>query len=142
MRVPRLGWRRLADVPIYVKVCLAPVLVLLALLLLSVMSLRMLNAGETRIRVIGEYAFVTYQRAAEAKDAVNAVQTALQHLLSVAANESDAKRIAQVAAPLREATGHAADTLNHLAQQIGAEPDAAAALRNPLRRPDRNGQCA
>jgi methyl-accepting chemotaxis protein len=128
MRVPRVRWRRLADVPIYAKVCLAPALILLALLLLSLVSLRMLNAGEARIRVIGTQAFVTYQRAADAKDSVNAVQTALQHMLSVAANESDAKRIAQVATPVRQAIGQAADTLNRLAQQIGATTETAASL--------------
>src|SRR3954470_9331602 len=99
---------RLADLPIYAKVSLAPGLILLVLLLLSLASLRMLNGGEDRLHAITEPAFPTYKRAAESKDAVNAIQTALQHTLSVAANESDEARVRSVAGPVRQAIKNAA----------------------------------
>ena len=69
MRRAVSGWRRLADLPIYARISLAPGLILLVLLALSLLSLRMLDADEARIHAISEQAFPTYQRAAETKDA-------------------------------------------------------------------------
>jgi methyl-accepting chemotaxis protein len=117
---PKSHWRGLAGAPIYVKVSLAPGLILAALVLLSLLSLRILDTAGTRLQAISEQAFPTYQRAAETKDAVNAIQTALQHMLSVAANESDAVRILKVAAPVREAMARATAALDRLRRQVGA----------------------
>jgi methyl-accepting chemotaxis protein len=123
------GWLRLSDVPIYAKVSLAPGLILIVLLLLSLVSLGMLDAGKARLDAISFRAFPLYQRAAETKDAVNAIQTALQHTLSVAANESDAARIRQVAAPAREAITRSAAAIARLQQQIGLQ---SASIAPPL----------
>jgi len=127
MRLPKRGWWHLADMPIYAKISLAPGLILGVLLLLSLISLRMLNAGEAHLHAISERAFPTYQRAAEMKDAVNAIQTALQHTLSVAANESDAARIRSMMLPVRQAITAAATALDHLQQQLELSHDTATA---------------
>ncbi len=125
MHLPKASWRRLADVPIYAKVSLAPGLILIVLLLLSLASLRMLNIADTHLRAISERAFPTYQRAAETKDAVNAIQTALQHTLSVAANESDAARIVKVVTPVHQAIARATAAFDLLRRQIGAQSEVA-----------------
>jgi nitrogen fixation/metabolism regulation signal transduction histidine kinase len=118
-RSPGPGWRGLADAPIRAKVSLAPGVILLVLVLLSAVSLRLLDTAEARLEAISQRAFPTYQRAAETKDAVDAIQTALQHTLSVAANESDAARVQAVAAPVRQAIAGAGAALDRLRQQIG-----------------------
>jgi methyl-accepting chemotaxis protein len=124
MRIAKRGWWHLADLPIYAKVSLAPGLILCVLLLLSLVSLRMLNTNEAYLHAISERAFPTYQRAAEMKDAVNAIQTALQHTLSVAANESDAARIQNVMLPVHQAITGAAASLDRLQQQIQQQHEA------------------
>src|SRR3954451_12979322 len=121
MSPARCGWWRLRNAPIYAKVSLAPALILSVLLLLSLLSLHMLDAAKTRLDAISGRAFPAYQRAAETKDAVDGIQTGLQHTLSVAANESDATRVRKVAAPVREAIGRARTALDRLRQQIGAD---------------------
>jgi HAMP domain-containing protein len=97
----------------------APGLILIALVLLSVVSLAMLGAGKARLDVISGRAFPTYQRATETKDTVDAIQTALQHTLSVAANESDVARIRSVAVSVRDAIAWARTAIDRLGQQIG-----------------------
>jgi methyl-accepting chemotaxis protein len=120
---------RLADVPIHAKVSLAPAVILTVLIFLSVVSLHMLGAGESRLRAITEQAFPTYQRASETKDAVSVIQTALQHTLSVAANESDAARIRAVSAPVHQAMETASAALRRLLQRIGPGDPSAAVLQ-------------
>ena len=132
MRLPKFSWRRLADVPIYAKVSLAPGLILIVLVLLSAVSLRMLDTGTARLQAISGRAFPIYQRASETKDAVNAIQTALQHTLSVAANESDAARIREVAAPVRQAITRATAALDRLRQQTGAQSETNATAAKSL----------
>ena len=124
---PRL-WR-LADVSIYTKVSLVPGLILIVLVLLSFLSLRMLGAAKDRLDGITLRAFPTYQRAAETTDAVYAIQIALQHTLSVAANEGDVTRILAVEVLVRDAITRAAASLDHLHQQIGASADPANGAR-------------
>ena len=127
MRRPAL--RHLVDVPIYAKVSLAPGLILLILLALSLFSLRIQQANESDLRAITERAFPTYQRAAETKDAVSAIQTALQHTLSVAANESDPARIRKVAQPVHAAIARAATALDRLQQQLDRQAETVAGPR-------------
>src|SRR4051812_28160075 len=121
--------RRLANLPISIKVFLAPGFILLVLLGVCVASMRLLGDDVVRIRSITEHAFVTYQLASATKDAVNAMQTALQHTVGIAANESDKALIARVAAPAREAASRAAASLDRLRQHIGADSAAIAGLR-------------
>lgn len=128
-RRPRLG--RLADLPITLKVFLAPCVILAALVSLVLVALSMLSADKTRLHDISAGALPAYQRAAEAKDAVNATQTALQHMLSVAANESDPARIGQAASPVRQASTTATEAFARLSGQ-GADRDSIASLRQGL----------
>jgi methyl-accepting chemotaxis protein len=110
-------WRRvrgLKDLPITLKVFLAPCLILVVTVGLSVAALGMLSDDKARLHDIGTDAFLNYQHAAEAKDAVNATQTALQHMLSVAANESDPARVSQAAVPVRRASAGATDAFGRL----------------------------
>jgi methyl-accepting chemotaxis protein len=120
MRPRTLVRLRLADMPVYAKVSLAPGLILLALVAVSLISLHMLNSGQTRLRAISDQAFPTYQRAAETKDAVNAIEVGLQHTLSVAANESDPARIRAVSEPVRAAMTRGAAAVDKLLTQIDA----------------------
>jgi hypothetical protein len=114
MHPARHGRRRLADLPITLKVFLAPCVILAVMIGLAVAALGMLSDGRTNLHGISAEAFPAYQRAAEAKDAVNAAQTALQHMLSVAANESDPARIGQAAVPVRHASAAATDAFTRL----------------------------
>ncbi|MGA3399270.1 MAG: methyl-accepting chemotaxis protein [Acetobacteraceae bacterium] len=128
-RRPRLG--QLADLPITLKVFLAPCVILAALLGLALAALGMLAADETRLHDISAGALPAYQRAAEAKDAVNATQTALQHMLSVAANESDPARIGQAAVPVRQSSAGTTETFARL-PSTGAGSESIASLRQGL----------
>jgi methyl-accepting chemotaxis protein len=120
---------RLADAPIHAKVSLAPAVILTVLIALSLVSLRMLGSSEARLHAITEQAFPTYERASETKDAVNVVQTALQHTLSVAANESDAARMRAVSAPVRQAIETASAALARLLQPLGGADSLASPLK-------------
>ena len=122
---------RLADQPITLKVFLAPCVILVALLGMVLTALGMLSADKTRLHDISAGALPAYQRAAEAKDAVNATQTALQHMLSVAANESDPARIGQAAVPIRRASAAATEAFGRLSN-AGAGGDVIATLRKGL----------
>jgi hypothetical protein len=84
MPPPKSSWRGLAGVPIHAKVGLAPGTIPIVPVALSLVSPSMLKTANSRLQPISEQAFPTCQRAAETKDAVNAIQTALQHTLSVA----------------------------------------------------------
>ncbi len=126
---PRLG--RLADQPITLKVFLAPCVILIALLGLALSALGMLSADKARLHDISAGALPAYQRAAEAKDAVNATQTALQHMLSVAANESDPARIGQAADPVRRSNIVATEAFGRLTVS-GGGGDSITALRQGL----------
>jgi hypothetical protein len=74
----------------------------------------MLASDKTHLHGIGVDAFRAYQYAAEAKDAVNTTETAVQHRLAVAANESDAGRVAQMANAVRQISASAPDSFTHL----------------------------
>jgi hypothetical protein len=126
---PRLG--RLADQPITLKVFLAPCAILAALLGLALSALGMLSADKARLHDISDGALPAYQRAAEAKDAVNATQTALQHMLSVAANESDPARIGNAADPVRRSNIVASEAFGRLTVS-GAGGASIASLRQGL----------
>jgi methyl-accepting chemotaxis protein len=102
-----------------------------ALLGMVLTALGMLSADKTRLHDISAGALPAYQRAAEAKDAVNATQTALQHMLSVAANESDPARIGQAAVPIRRASAAATEAFGRLSN-AGAGGDVIATLRKGL----------
>jgi methyl-accepting chemotaxis protein len=128
-RAWRSGFARLADLPITLKVFLAPCVILAALLGLALVALGMLSADKSRLHDISADALPAYQRAAEAKDAVNAVQTALQHMLSVAANESDPARIRQAAAPVNRASTAATAAFGHLSSAAAGRLSNAAANR-------------
>ncbi len=123
------SWRRLADLPISTKVFIAPGFILCVLLVLSVVSLRMLGASEQRLRAVTEDAFVTYRLAADAKDATNAVQTAMQHTLAVAANETDAGHIKQLADTTKGTADRVSSILAALEQHVGTKDDAVVRLR-------------
>lgn len=123
--------RRLADLSITLKVFVAPCLILVVLLGLSIASGFMLTADQARLHEISAGALPAYQRAAEAKDAVNATQTALQHMLSVAANESDPKRVQQTAQPVRAASATAGAAFTRFASGRAAS-DGLAGLRKDL----------
>jgi len=127
----RLRLGRLADLPITLKVFLAPCVILAVLLGLAFASLGMLSADRTRLHDISAGALPAYQRAAEAKDAVNTVQTALQHMLSVAANESDPARVGKAAAPVGQASTAATEAFGRLSG-AAAGSDTIAALRKGL----------
>ena len=122
-------WRRLADLPISAKVFLAPGFILCVLLAISFVSLLMLGATERSLRVVTEDSFVTYRLAAEAKDAANAVQTEMQHVLAIAANENDAVLVRQLAAAAEKPAVRAAETLLRLERHIGGPADAVTRLR-------------
>jgi methyl-accepting chemotaxis protein len=122
---------RLADLPITVKVFLAPGVILAALLCLALLSLTMLSADKARLHDISDGALPAYQRAAEAKDAVNATQTAMQRMLSVAANESDPARIRQAARPVEQSSAAATQAFARLSAAT-AGGDAVPTLRQSL----------
>jgi methyl-accepting chemotaxis protein len=110
---------RLADVPIAVKIFLAPALVLAALLAVATLALVLLADGKERVRNLSEGAFERFRLAAEAKDGVATAHTQLMRTLSVGSNESDKARLEKSAASVAAALGRAKDNLERLAHDIG-----------------------
>jgi methyl-accepting chemotaxis protein len=129
MRFRRLP--SLADLPVTLKVFLAPGLILAAMLGLSVVAWRLLSEGNAYLHEINATALVSYRQAAGAKDAVHGTQIALYHLLSVAANESDPARLRQAAGPVRQAVAPVAATVATLAG-TGSDAGLVADLRQEL----------
>ncbi|HEY2136734.1 MAG TPA: HAMP domain-containing methyl-accepting chemotaxis protein [Xanthobacteraceae bacterium] len=84
---------RLRDVAISIKVGLAPAFVLCTLIGMALIAIAILGASKERIRDMSEGAFERYRLAAEASEATANTHTMLIRTLSVAANESDKKRI-------------------------------------------------
>src|ERR1035437_5620377 len=84
---------RLRDVAISGKVALAPGVVLCTLIGMALVAIVILGASKDRIRDLSEGAFERYRLAAEANEATAGAHTMLMRTLSVAANESDKKRI-------------------------------------------------
>ncbi|HEY1936257.1 MAG TPA: methyl-accepting chemotaxis protein [Acetobacteraceae bacterium] len=120
---------RLANMPISAKVFLAPGFILCVLLVVSLASLHLLDDSTDRLRSLSERAFVTYQLAAEAKDAVSGVQTTMQHALAVAANENDPAHLKEFAANAKTAADRVSTTLDRLQQHLGGQTDTVTRLR-------------
>lgn len=125
---------RLTNLPITVKVFLAPSFILLVLLAVCFASLHLLSGDEARIRDVTERAFVTYKFATGSKDAVNTTQTAMQRTLGIAANERDEAVVARAAALARETVNRAVVSMDRLQQHIGAGNGAIIDLRKSFDR--------
>ncbi len=84
---------RLRDVPISVKVFLAPGVTLCALLLLATVALLELRADTRRVHDLSEGAFETFRFAVAATDAASDVQVRLLDVIVVSATEVDKARV-------------------------------------------------
>jgi methyl-accepting chemotaxis protein len=117
---------RLRDIPIATKVAFAPGFVLCTLIGMALFAIAILGAGKERTRDLSEGAFEGYRLAAEANEATANAHTMLIRTLSVAANESDKKRIEAQVGTVTAASGAALIALQALERHAGAD---AAAMR-------------
>jgi hypothetical protein len=101
MKSSSLRFWHLADLPIDAKVSLAPGLILGVGLLLWLVSPAYAERRRVALAFATEHTF-PYQREQETNDAVDAVQTAPQHTLCVAARESD-ETVRSLTEPVRQA---------------------------------------
>ncbi len=102
---------RLRDIRISTKVALAPGMVVCTLIGMALFAIAILGASKERTRDLSEGAFERYRLAAEANEATTNAHAMLIRTLSVAANESDKKRIQ---AKINLVTAASAATLNAL----------------------------
>ena len=115
---------RLRDVAISGKVALAPGVVLCTLIGMALVAIVILGASKDRIRDLSEGAFERYRLAAEANEATAGAHTMLMRTLSVAANESDKKRIEVNLKTFTAALDVTQSALDGLKHHVGANDPA------------------
>ena len=115
---------RLRDVAISGKVALAPGVVLCTLIGMALVAIVILGASKDRIRDLSEGAFERYRLAAEANEATAGAHTMLMRTLSVAANESDKKRIEVNLKTVTAALNVTQSALDGLKLHVGANDPA------------------
>src|SRR5258708_10920267 len=100
---PGIGWlRRLSEVPISAKLCIAPALILCIFLGLAGFSYHDLLDSQRRVRDLTEGNFETFRLVSAVDELTAGFHTSLLRSLSLAATESDHARVApRVAAAKR-----------------------------------------
>jgi len=88
-----LWLRRLSEVPISARLCLAPGLVLCVFLALAGLSYQNLRDSQHRIRDLSAGAFQTFRLVSKVDDLTDTFHTELLRTLSIAATESDQARV-------------------------------------------------
>jgi PAS domain S-box-containing protein len=88
-----LWLRRLSEVPISARLCLAPGLVLCVFLALAGLSYQNLRDSQHRIRDLSAGAFQTFRLVSKVDDLADTFHTELLRTLSIAATESDQARV-------------------------------------------------
>src|SRR5690349_14731193 len=112
--------RRLVDLPIALKVFIAPGFVLGALLLMAAVGFVNLGDSKAGIRDLSDVAFERYRLAAEANNAVESAHRALLRTLSVAANENDATRLKAKTGAVAKALEESAAAIDRLERHAAA----------------------
>src|SRR5260221_7481136 len=101
---PGIGWlRRLSEVPISAKLCIAPALVLCVFLALAGLSYQNLLDSQNRIRDLSEGTFKTFRLVSAVDELTDGFHTSLLRTLSLAATESDHARVVPKLAAARQA---------------------------------------
>jgi len=88
---------RINDLPLWAKMVIAPLAMLLAMIAMAWMTLGQLSAQRAAIDRLDTVVFERLRQAMALTDAVTSFHANLFHLMSVAANESDQKRRAAMA---------------------------------------------
>jgi methyl-accepting chemotaxis protein len=115
---------RLRDIAISTKVALAPGFVLCTLIGMALFAIAILGASKERTRDLSEGAFERYRLAAEANEATANAHALLLRTLSVAANESDKKRIEANIKTVTAAAGATLGALQGLERHVGTDDPA------------------
>jgi methyl-accepting chemotaxis protein len=115
---------RLRDIAISTKVAFAPAFVLCTLIGMALFAIAILGASKERTRDLSEGAFERYRLAAEANEATDKAHTQLIRALSVAANESDKKRIVAKVETVTAASRATLGALQGLERHVGADDPA------------------
>ena len=123
---------RLRDVPVSIKVFLAPGLTLCALLLLAVVAFIQLQDGKRRVHDLSEGAFETFRLTAAAKNAASELQVRLLDAILVSATEVDKGRVTPRIALVEQASQRAHFHFDALANWLGVAAPTAKKLRDQL----------
>jgi methyl-accepting chemotaxis protein len=115
---------RLRDIAISTKVAFAPAIVVCTLIGMALFAIAILAASKERTRNLSEGAFEGYRLAAEANEATANAHTKLIRTLSVAANESDKKRIEAQIKTVTAASSATLSALQGLERHVGADDPA------------------
>jgi methyl-accepting chemotaxis protein len=115
---------RLRDIAISTKIALAPGFVVCTLIGMALFAIAILGASKERTRDLSEGAFERYRLAAEASEATAHAHTTLIRTLSVAANESDKKRIETNIKTVTTASGATLGALQSLERHVGTDDPA------------------
>jgi methyl-accepting chemotaxis protein len=107
--------RRFNDLPLAAKVMLTPGIVLLAMLVMAAMAFLSFGDQRSAIRELDGVVFERLNQALLLENTITTYHAGLFHLTSVAANESDAKRLGQMAEQLTPKLEQAAKLLTLLA---------------------------
>jgi methyl-accepting chemotaxis protein len=115
---------RLRDIAISTKVALAPGFVVCTLIGMALFAIAILGASKERIRDLSEGAFERFRLAAEANEATASAHAMLIRTLSVAANESDRKRIEANIKTVTAASAATLGVLQGLERHVGTDDPA------------------
>lgn len=122
----------LDNVPVSVKVFLAPGLTLCALLLLAAVAFLQLQEATRRVHDLSEGAFETFRLTAAAKGAASDVQVRLLDAILVSATEVDKARVAPRVVLAEEASARAHLRFDELGAWLGNATANSVALRQQL----------
>ena len=125
-----MSWRALKNLPITLKVFLAPGLTLCALLLLAAVALIDLRAAKWQVHQLSEGAFETFRLTAAAEDAAAEVHVRMLDAILVSATEVDKKRVIPRLEAVEQSLQRADAHFESLYKRLGANSVEATRLRD------------
>ena len=127
-----MTWRGLKDIPITLKVFLAPGLTLCALLLLATVAFIDLQNAKRHVRELSEGAFETFRLTGAAKNAASEVQVRMLDTILVSATEVDKARVIPRLALVEESLERVQQQFESLYDWLGITSPEAIKLRGAL----------
>jgi len=113
------------DLSLRVKMSVAPIFLVLALIGLAVYALLLLASNGRSLDSLSNGAFKRASLVASLDRRVNGIQARLYELTSVAANDSDAAKAKKLGEELKREIGRIKDSFGAVSESIANDPDAA-----------------
>ena len=122
----------LRNVPVSIRIFLAPGLTLCALLVVALVATIGLRGGARHVRALSEGAFDTFRLTVEARNAASDVQLRLLDAILVSATEADKDRFLPRMVAVQQASAQARQRFGALADWVGDRTPVGSGLRSRL----------